>query len=165
MRPGKARVGCSGWVDKDWRGPVCPESLPARRWFQHYAALFNTVEVNNTFYRLPTTSAVEGWAAQAAPGFVYSVKLGSFGSHRMKLSHAGSWLPNHLDRLDRLGAAVGPTLVQLPPKWHCNATRLDEFLSITPSGRRWGVELREPSWLNDDIYRSAATSRLRPVRP
>ncbi len=70
----------------------------------------------------------------------------------MKLSDAESWLPNHLDRLDRLGAAAGPTLVQLPPKWHRNAARLDEFLSITPSGRRWAVELREPSWLHDDIY-------------
>ena len=152
MRSGNARVGCSGWVYKHWRGPVYPQGLPARRWFEHYAALFNTVEVNNTFYRLPTESAVEGWAAQAPPGFVYSLKLGSFGSHRMKLSDAESWLPNHLDRLDRLGAAVGPTLVQLPPKWHRNAARLDEFLSVTPSGRRWAIELRERSWLNDDIY-------------
>jgi uncharacterized protein YecE (DUF72 family) len=112
----------------------------------------NTVEINNTFYRLPTERAVEGWAAQAPPGFVYSLKLGSFGSHRMKLSDAGSWLPNHLDRLDRLGAAVGPTLVQLPPRWRRDAARLDDFLSVAPSDRRWAVELREPSWLHDDVY-------------
>jgi uncharacterized protein YecE (DUF72 family) len=147
--PGQARVGCSGWMYKHWRGPVYPEGLPARRWFEHYAALFDTVEINNTFYRLPTESAVEGWAAQAPPGFVYSLKLGSFGSHRMKLSDAESWLPNHLDRL---GTSAGPTLVQLPPKWRRNAARLDDFLSVTPSSRRWAVELREPSWLDDEIY-------------
>ena len=137
---------------KHWRGPVYPEGLPARRWFEHYSARFNTVEINNTFYRLPTESAVEGWAAQAPPGFVYSLKLGSFGSHRMKLSDARSWLPNHLDRLDRLGASAGPTLVQLPPKWRRNAARLDEFLAAAPSGRRWAVELREPSWLHSEVY-------------
>jgi uncharacterized protein YecE (DUF72 family) len=131
---------------------VYPEALPTRRWFEHYATAFNTVEINNTFYRLPTENAVEGWAAQAPPGFVYAVKLGSFGSHRMKLSDAASWLPNHLDRLDRLAAAGGPTLVQLPPKWRRNTSRLDEFLGATPSGRRWAVEVREPSWLNDDVY-------------
>ena len=64
---GVARVGCSGWMYKHWRGTVYPESLPARRWFEHYATLFNTVEINNTFYRLPTEQAVEGWAAQAPP--------------------------------------------------------------------------------------------------
>ena len=150
--PGVARVGCSGWIYRHWRGPVYPESLPQKRWFEHYAGLFGTVEVNNTFYRLPTEAAVEGWAAQAPPGFVYALKLGAFGSHRMKLRDAASWLPNHLDRLDRLGPAAGPTLVQLPPRWRRNAARLDEFLSVAPADRRWAVELREPSWLHDEVY-------------
>ncbi|HSH22557.1 MAG TPA: DUF72 domain-containing protein [Acidimicrobiales bacterium] len=147
-----ARVGCSGWVYKHWRGGVYPEELPQRRWFEHYATLFGTVEINNSFYRLPTAAAVEGWAAQAPPEFVYALKLGAFGSHRMKLRDAASWLPNHLDRLDRLGDHVGPTLVQLPPRWRRNAERLDEFLSVAPASRRWAVELREPSWLHDDVY-------------
>jgi uncharacterized protein YecE (DUF72 family) len=137
---------------KHWRGVVYPESLPARRWFEHYATLFNTVEINNSFYRLPTERVIEGWATQAPPGFVYSLKLGSFGSHRMKLSDAGSWLPNHIDRVDRLGRAAGPTLVQLPPRWRRNAARLDEFLEAAPSDKRWAVELREPSWLDDETH-------------
>src|ERR1700722_15292953 len=149
---GVARVGCSGWMYKHWRGAVYPESLPARRWFEHYTTLFNTVEINNTFYRLPTEHAVEGWAAQAPAGFVYALKLGSFGSHRMKLTDARSWLPNHLDRVERLRAAAGPTLVQLPPRWRRNAGRLDEFLGTAPSDKRWAVELRDPSWLNDETY-------------
>ena len=150
---GVARVGCSGWIYKHWRGAVYPESLPQRRWFEHYSTLFDTVEINNSFYRLPTEAAAEGWAAQAPPGFVYALKLGAFGSHRMKLRDAASWLPNHLDRLDRLGATAGPTLVQLPPRWRRNAERLDEFLSVAPGTRRWAVELREPSWLHDDVYK------------
>ena len=139
-----AHVGCSGWIYKHWRGVVYPKSLPTRRWFEHYTTVFDTVEINNTFYRLPTEHAVEGWAAQAPAGFVCSLKLGSFGSHRMKLSDAGSWLPNHLDRVERLGASAGPTLVQLPPRWRQNVGRLEEFLSTAPSDKRWAVELRDP---------------------
>ncbi|HEX3542208.1 MAG TPA: DUF72 domain-containing protein [Acidimicrobiales bacterium] len=147
-----SRVGCSGWIYKHWRGRVYPESLPQRRWFEHYATMFDSVEINNTFYRLPTEAAADGWAAQAPPGFVYALKLGAFGSHRMKLKDAASWLSNHLDRLDRLGAAAGPTLVQLPPRWRRNAARLDEFLSVAPATRRWAVEFREPSWLHEEVY-------------
>jgi uncharacterized protein YecE (DUF72 family) len=145
-------VGCSGWVYRHWRGCVYPEDLPQRRWFEYYASLFDTVEVNNSFYRLPTEAAAERWAAQAPAGFVYALKLGSFGSHRMKLKDAGSWLPNHLDRLERLGDHAGPTLVQLPPRWRRNAARLDEFLTVAPGRWRWAVEMREPSWLHEEVY-------------
>ncbi len=151
-RSGDVRVGTSGWIYRDWRGVVYPTGLPQRLWFGHYATLFDTVEINNTFYRLPTTEAVDQWAAQAPPGFVYALKLGAFGSHRMKLRDAASWLRNHLERARRLGAALGPTLVQLPPRWRRNVARLDEFLSVAPRSMRWAVELREPSWLHDDVF-------------
>ena len=147
---GRAHVGCSGWMYKDWAGLVYPDGLPARRWFEHYTTLFDTVELNTTFYRLPSESTADGWGRQAPSGFVYALKLGAFGSHRMKLRDAASWLPNHLDRAERLGAALGPTLVQLPPKWRRNAERLDEFLSVAPARLRWAVELREPSWLDEE---------------
>ncbi len=147
---GRALVGCSGWQYKDWRGVVYPERLPQRGWLEHYATRFDTVEINNTFYRLPPPSTVEGWRAQAPAGFTFAVKLGSFGSHRMKLRDAARWLPNHLDRVERLGPMLGPTLVQLPPRWRRNVERLDEFLSVAPKRHRWAVELREPSWLHDD---------------
>jgi uncharacterized protein YecE (DUF72 family) len=149
---GSARVGCSGWVYKEWRGVVYPAELPQRRWFEHYASRFDTVEINNTFYRLPPPGTVEGWAAQAPPGFTYAVKVGAFGSHRMKLRDAGRWLPNHLDRVTRLGPALGPNLVQLPPRWKRDAARLDEMLTVAPRQLRWAVELREPSWLHDDVF-------------
>jgi len=149
---GIARVGCSGWSYRGWRGPVYPADAPTSTWFSHYARRFDTVELNNTFYRLPPVSTMEAWAAQAPPGFLYAVKLGQFGSHRKKLRDAATWLPNHLDRVDRLGAHLGPNLVQLPPRWKRDVARLDEFLSIAPSSLRWAVELRDPSWVHDDVF-------------
>ena len=76
-----------------------PADIPQRRWFEHYQSLFDTVELNSTFYRLPTPEAVERWAQAARPGFLYAVKLGAFGSHRMKLRDPASWMANHLDRV------------------------------------------------------------------
>lgn len=150
--PGRAHVGCSGWSYRDWRGPVYPADAPARSWFAHYAQRFDTVELNNTFYRLPPVTTVEQWAQQAPPGFTYAVKLGQFGSHRMKLRDAARWLPNHLDRVERLGSHLGPNLVQLPPRWRRDTARLDEFLSVAPKHLRWAVELRDPSWVHDDTF-------------
>ncbi|MCU1460205.1 MAG: hypothetical protein JWO37_280 [Acidimicrobiales bacterium] len=149
---GRARVGCSGWMYRDWRGVVYPPALPTKKWFDYYTTLFDTVELNNTFYRLPPPETADQWGRQAPPGFVYALKLGQFGSHRMKLRDAATWLPNHLDRAERLGAALGPTLVQLPPRWKRNVERLDEFLSVAPSTMRWAVELRDPTWVHDDVF-------------
>ena len=150
------RVGCSGWSYADWRGTIYPAGLPQRLWFDHYQELFDTVELNSTFYRLPSQTTADAWGAAAHQNFLFAVKLGQFGSHRMKLSDAASWLPNHLDRVCRLGDHLGPTLVQLPPRWKRNAERLDEFLhtarELAPPATRWAVEMRERSWLHDTIF-------------
>lgn len=149
---GQARVGCSGWSYRDWRGVVYPADLPARRWFEWYAEHFDTVELNTTFYRLPAASTVDGWARQAPAGFTFAAKVGQFGSHRMKLRDAASWLPRHLERIERLGPSLGPNLVQLPPRWRRDTGRLEDLLSVAPRRIRWAVELREPSWLHDDVF-------------
>ena len=152
MTRGSVRVGCSGWQYRDWRSRVYPAELPTKMWFAYYAGQFDTVELNATFYRLPTPETFDRWRQAAPPGFLYALKLGSFGSHRMKLRDAASWLPNHVERARRLDAALGPTLVQLPPRWKRNAERLDEFLTAAPRDMRWAVEVRDPSWLHDDVY-------------
>ncbi len=149
---GTARVGTSGWVYRDWRGVVYPQELPQRRWFEHYATMFDTVELNATFYRLPPETTVAGWAARAPEGFLYALKLGAFGSHRMKLRDAASWLPTHVERFRPLGRSLGPTVVQLPPRWRRDTARLDEMLSVAPRDMRWAVELREASWVHDDTF-------------
>lgn len=112
------RIGCSGWSYNDWRGIVYPIGLPQRRWLEHYQQLFDTVELNSAFYRLPTPAAVEKWVAEAPPGFLFAFKLGAFGSHREKLRDPELWLPEHLNGAQRLGDHLGPTLVQLPPRWN-----------------------------------------------
>ena len=96
------------------RDRVSEGAARSASWFERYAERFDTVELNTTFYRLPPVSTVEHWAAQAPPGFVYALKLGQFGSHRMKLRDAATWLPNHLDRADRLGPALGADVGAAP---------------------------------------------------
>ena len=149
---GDLRVGCSGWSYADWRGLVYPADRPPAQWLATYARWFDTVELNSTFYRLPALSTVDRWAAEAPPGFMFAVKVGQFGSHRKKLKDAESWLANHLERARRLGPHLGPNLVQLPPRWRRNPGRLDEFLDACPRDIRWAVEVRDPSWLHDDVY-------------
>ena len=152
MARGAVRIGCSGWSYKDWRGVVYPEKAPSRTWFDHYTELFDTVELNTTFYRLPTRERVEGWRDQAPEGFCFAAKLGQFCTHRMKLRDPAGWLPNHLDRIERLGPHLGPNLVQLPPRWKRDTGRLAEFLELAPRHIRWAVELRDPSWVHDDVF-------------
>lgn len=149
---GTARVGCSGWVYRDWRGMVYPDDLPQRRWFEFYAEHFETVEINNTFYRLPSESSVEGWHDQAPAGFRYALKVGQFGSHRKKLKDPETWLPRHVETMAALKAFQGPNLLQLPPNWHRDTARLDAFLTCAPASIRWAVELRDPTWIHDDTF-------------
>jgi uncharacterized protein YecE (DUF72 family) len=149
---GRARVGCSGWVYPDWRGVVYPADAPNSSWFASYAARFDTVELNRTFYRLPQASTVERWERQAPESFCYAVKVGQFGSHRKKLRDAERWLARHLERIECLGDHLGPNLLQLPPHWKRNVSRLDGFFAAAPRRVRWAVEVRDPSWLHDDVF-------------
>jgi uncharacterized protein YecE (DUF72 family) len=152
---GDARVGCSGYSYKDWRGAVYPAELPARAWLDCYTSMFDTVELNTTFYRLPAASMVERWAAAAPPAFVYALKVGQFGTHRKKLKDPESWMATHVERFQPLGAVAGPQLFQLPPHWHVDTGRLDAVLDVARALAptwRWAVEVRDPTWLCDDVY-------------
>jgi uncharacterized protein YecE (DUF72 family) len=131
---------------------VYPEGAPARTWLGLYAERFDTVELNTTFYRLPSVAAVEGWRDAAPEGFCFAVKVGRFGTHRKKLLDPERWLANHLDRIRHLGPHLGPNLLQLPPRWRRDAARLDHLLSVAPDDLRWAVEVRDPSWLHDETY-------------
>jgi uncharacterized protein YecE (DUF72 family) len=146
------RVGCSGFSYRDWRGAVYPADVPARSWFGCYAAMFDTVELNNTFYRLPSAAMVRRWADEAPPGFLFAVKVGRFGTHRKKLRDPELWLANHVERIKALGPSLGPNLLQLPPRWGVDAGRLDALLDVAPTDWRWAVEVRDPSWLCDEVY-------------
>ena len=150
--PVPVRIGCSGWIYKHWRGLFYPEKLPVKRWFEYYAGEFDTVEINNSFYRLPKAETFDAWQEQAPPGFCYAVKVGRFGTHRKKLLDPEPWLARHLERADLLGSHMGPNLLQLPPRWKRSTERLDHFLAVAPERIRWAVEVRDASWLHDDVF-------------
>ncbi len=126
-------------------------NLPRKAWFSRYAELFDTVEINNTFYRLPELETFDAWREQAPAGFVYALKFSRYGSHLKRLKTPKETIGRFLDRASRLGSSLGPILAQLPPRWHADPERLDDFLSASPPGFRWAVEFRDPDWLRDEV--------------
>ena len=155
-REGRVRVGTSGWIYRHWRGAVYPADLPVRRWFAHYAAAFDTVEVNNSFYRLPSAETFRGWARQAPPGFLFAVKASRYLTHMKKLKDPKAPLANVLGRARELGDRLGPVLYQLPPGWGADVGRLRHFLSLLPPDLTHVVEFRDPSWYTDEVRAALA---------
>jgi uncharacterized protein YecE (DUF72 family) len=116
----------------------------------HYSAgRFQTVEINNSFYQLPTARALAAWRDSVPPGFIFAVKGSRFITHLKKLKDPERSLAPFLERVALLQDRLGPILFQLPPRWHFNAERLAAFLSALPGSRRYTLELRDPSWIND----------------
>lgn len=148
---GRIRIGCSGWSYAHWRGRFYPAELPAAQWFAYYARWFDTVELNATFYRMPTPAAVRQWAAQAPAGFIYAAKVHRYVTHMCKLRGGRPPLRRVLTALAPLGDHFGPLLHQLPPHWRCDAARLADYLAILPRARQHVVEFREPSWYADAV--------------
>jgi uncharacterized protein YecE (DUF72 family) len=146
------RIGTSGYQYDHWKGIFYPEDLPKKRWFQHYASRFDTVEINNTFYRLPQATAFDAWRRQAPKGFCYALKLSRYGTHLKRLKDPKKWISNFTDRAKKLRAALGPILVQLPPNWDLNVERLQIFLKTAPANYRWALEFRDPRWLCAETY-------------
>jgi uncharacterized protein YecE (DUF72 family) len=153
VRAGELRVGTSGFHYPWWRRTFYPDGLRPADWFAHYARVFDTVEINNSFYRLPEASTFRAWREQAPVGFLYAVKFSKFGTHNKKLKDPDATIGLFLERAEELGDRLGPILVQLPPKWRCDAGRLDAFLAAAPKVHRWVVEFRDPTWLCEDVYR------------
>jgi uncharacterized protein YecE (DUF72 family) len=147
------RIGCSGWNYASWKQPFY-EGKPARLWLEHYARHLDTVEVNATFYRLPTRAAVEGWVGQSPPGFLFSVKASRYLTHVKRLSDLGAGVDRFYGRLEPLLATpkMGPILWQLPPTFRRDDERLANALAAFPPGQRHCIEFRHPSWFADDVY-------------
>jgi uncharacterized protein YecE (DUF72 family) len=147
------RVGCSGWNYKHWRERVYPKGLPARRWLQHYATLFDTVEVNATFYRLPTRQSVASWVAESPPDFLFAVKASRYLTHMKRLTDLGQGVQRFYERIEPLvqSPKLGPVLWQLPENFHRNDERLGSALEQLPPGRHC-FEFRHESWFVEDVY-------------
>jgi uncharacterized protein YecE (DUF72 family) len=162
---GLAHIGCSGWHFKGWRGVVYPAELPTVEWLRTYARRFQTVELNNSFYRLPAQETFAGWREQVPRGFVFAVKASRFLTHIKRLRDPEEPLHRLLDHARSLGSTLGPILYQIPPRWVPDAERLETFLAalparLTPASRHRLVhvlEVRDPrgydEWIIDLLSR------------
>ena len=145
-------MGCSGWIYPHWRGRFYPEKLAVKRWFAFYAEHFDTVEINNSFYRLPKPETFDGWAAQAPAGFRYAVKANRFLTQAKKLKDCEEPMARMMPAFRHLGETLGPVLYQLPPRFKVNLERLEAFLQLVPKDVVNVFEFREKSWYDDRVF-------------
>jgi len=144
-------VGTSGWHYKSWKGPFYPENLSAREFLPYYAERFKTVEINNSFYRLPERETFAAWRDAVQEGFFFAVKASRYITHMKKLRHTEEVLSTFLvERVGALGGKLGPVLFQLPPRWRFNGERFAGFLEGLPAGPRYVFEFRDRSWMNPE---------------
>jgi uncharacterized protein YecE (DUF72 family) len=166
----RAQIGCSGWNYKTWRGSFYPATLPARAWLSYYAATFNTVEVNNTFYRLPEAETFAAWRDATPDGFVMAVKASRYLTHLKRLREPEEPVSRLFERAVALGNRMGPILYQLPGAFLRDLDRLAAFLAVLPprwppAGRRGSplthvMEFRHPSWYVPETFALLARARV-----
>jgi uncharacterized protein YecE (DUF72 family) len=142
----QCRIGTSGWVYKHWQGPFYPSGLRQSDWYAYYAKHFETVEVNYSFYRLPSEKSFNRWQEQAPPGFVYALKANRFLTHITRLKDIGEPLETFLSRARLLGTRLGPILWQLPPRFPPDEDRLEALAAALPSDLIHAFEFRDPRW-------------------
>jgi uncharacterized protein YecE (DUF72 family) len=147
------RHGTSGFAYKEWRGSFYPDDLPASGMLAFYAERFPSVEINNTFYRLPRESVLEQWASRVPDGFSFVLKASRWITHLKRLKDADEPLRFLLDNSAVLGEARGPFLFQLPPNLKADAARLADFLGLLPPEVRAAFEFRHESWFDDPVFR------------
>jgi uncharacterized protein YecE (DUF72 family) len=146
------RIGCSGWNYQSWKDNIY-DGKPPRLWLQHYAGLFETVEVNATFYRLPLTTSVERWVAETPEDFLFAVKASRYLTHVKRLTDLDRGLERYYERLEPLvrSPKLGPVLWQLPATFRRDDDRLASALAALPPGRHC-FEFRHESWFTDPVY-------------
>jgi len=145
-------AGTSGYSYKEWLGHFYPEKLPANAMLRYYAERFRTVEINNTFYRMPAESMLERWAQEVPEGFAFTLKAPRRITHEKRLKDAESDVAEFTRRAAVLGDKLGVLLFQLPPFLRKDLPRLRDFLGALPSGQRVAVEFRHDSWQDDEVY-------------
>src|SRR5882762_1085288 len=146
------RIGCSGWSYPHWRKRFYPEKLPAREHFAFYAQHFNTVELNNSFYRQPTRERFDGWAGQAPPGFLFAVKGSRYVTHIKRLAVEPKSIDLVVDAARGLDDKLGPILFQLQANFHLDLERLQRFVGLLPADARFTLEFRHDSWLVPAVF-------------
>jgi uncharacterized protein YecE (DUF72 family) len=145
-------VGTSGYSYTPWRGSFYPEKLPQKQMLGYYAQRFSAVEINNTFYRMPTVSLVESWAGQAPGSFQFAVKAPQAITHFKRLKDATATVQQFVDVVSALKKRQGPLLFQLPSNFKKDLPRLEAFLGSFADKRKWAFEFRHQSWLDEEVF-------------
>lgn len=155
-RYGAFHIGTCGWHYRHWIGPFYPAGSKSADLLAHYAARFSTVEIDNSFYRLPSPETLRRWHAETPEGFVFTCKANRFITHMKKLKEPQKTLPPFFDGMAALGDKLKVVVFQLPPRWRCNVERLESFLAALPKGRRYAFEFRDESWFDPAVYDALA---------
>jgi uncharacterized protein YecE (DUF72 family) len=145
-------VGCSGWHYEHWRELYYPRELPRPKWLPFYARQFTTVELNSSFYRLPSEKAFTNWRESTPDNFVFAIKMSRYITHIKRLRNLGSAVENFLSRAGLLGEKLGPLLYQLPPSMKRNDELLQDFLSSLPLQYQHVIEFRHESWIDEAVF-------------
>ena len=149
---GRILVGTSGFAYKEWKGSFYPEKLPAKKYLSYYAEHFSTTEINNTFYRMPTTKLCEGWYAEVPEDFSFTLKVSQRITHFKRLKNVDDDMTYFLDSAAGLKEKLGPILVQLPPNFKKDTDVLEAFLGSFATKGKLAFEFRHESWFTDDVY-------------
>jgi uncharacterized protein YecE (DUF72 family) len=145
-------VGTSGYSYKEWKGSFYPEKLPQKEMLEYYSQRFSTVEINNSFYRMPAASVVESWAQQTPKSFRFVLKAPQTITHRKRLNDCAEQVDELLQTAAVLKSQQGPLLFQLPPNFKKDLARLDGFLSIVDNRTPITFEFRHESWFDDEVF-------------
>jgi len=153
------RIGTSGWQYRHWAGDFYPAGLPQQRWLERYVQEFDTVELNNPFYRLPDARVFTAWGRRVPAGFRFAVKASRYLTHVRRLSDPDEPLERLWSRARCLGNRLGPVLYQLPPRWKPNHERLSSFLAALPDAPQ-AIEFRDRSWYVPVTFALLAEARV-----
>jgi len=145
-------VGTSGYSYKEWKGTFYPEDLPAAKMLPYYAERFDSVEINNTFYRMPEAKTLVKWKGEVPDRFTFVLKAPQRITHQKKLHDAGDDVRYFFEVATSLGEKLGPVLFQLPPYLRKDAARLRDFIGVVPRDARIGFEFRHESWMDDEVF-------------
>jgi uncharacterized protein YecE (DUF72 family) len=155
----RIHVGTSGYSYKEWKGSFYPEDLPASAMLRYYAERLHTVEINNTFYRMPSEKMIAGWTDEAPAEFRFALKAPQRITHQKRLKDVGDILQDFVRVASGLGEKMGPLLFQLPPNMKKDAPRLDAFLALLPPRVRATLEFRHASWFDDEVFEALRKHR------
>ena len=145
-------VGTSGYSYKEWKGTFYPDDLPEKQMLHYYGERFRSVEINNTFYRMPKTSVLEAWAGEVPTDFKFVLKVPQQITHKQRFKDSGDSVSYLLNVAEALSERLGPLLFQLPPYFRKDAPRLREFLDLLPQNRRAAFEFRHQSWFDEEVF-------------